>query len=151
MEKSGILGIADGTESSSLYYLKEGRSFGKIVTLRIFFPHDGMYFAMRFDFTKEYLKEILDHISSLEKLSNEDYESNKEEEFVCRYVLIDHSKVIVICKCITYDFWTLDFIGSVGGREEPFDYASLKFFHIDNGRFYQFKNDLKEIYENWEE
>ena len=144
LEKVGIIGIADETNSSSLYYLEKG-------ILRIFFIHDMKTFSMRFNFNKENLKEILDHISSLEKISNEDYESYKHEEFVYRSVLIDHSNVIVICKCITDDFWTLDFIGSAGIREKPFNYAGLKFWRIDNGRFYQFKNDLKEIYENWKE
>lgn len=149
MEKSGILGIADGTNSSSLYFLE--KRGGTRVFLRIFFLHDMKTFSMRLCFYKENLKEILDYISSLEKLSNEDYESGEEEEFVYRTVVNDHSNVIVICKCITDDFWMLNFIGSVGGRKEPFDYAQLKFFNMDNDRFNQFKNDLKEIYENWEE
>jgi len=149
MEKSGIFGIASGTKTSSLYFLEKGRSFG--VILRIFFLHEGRPFSMRFDFNKEDIREILDHISSLEKLSIEDYESYKEEEFVYRTVVIDHSKVMFICRCLTDDCWILKFIGIVSGREEPFDYARLEFFNIDNGRFYEFKNDLKEFYENWEE
>lgn len=150
MEKSGIFGIADGTDSSSLYFLKKGH-------LIIFFLCEGTACSLEFHLKKENIKEILDHISSLEKLSNEDFESYKEEELVYRTCVINNSKMIVICKdlideCILY----LDFIGEIKGINvrpyiRPFDYARLKFWKIDNDRFNQFKNDLKEIYENWEE
>lgn len=144
MEKSGILGIADGTKTPSLYFLKKE-------LLRIFFLCEGTAYSMEFYLKKENLKEILGRISSLEKLSVEDFENYKEDEHACRTCVIDNSQMIVICKdliddCITY----LAFIGRIKGRR-PFDYAQLKFWNIDNDRFNQFKNDLKEIYENWEE
>ena len=78
MEKVGIIGIADETNSSSLYYLEKE-------ILRIFFIHDMKTFSMRFNFNKENLKEILDHISSLEKLMRTTKAINRKNLFTDQF------------------------------------------------------------------